>query len=112
MPLSIPPEAMDQGLFGELSVLPVTLLSPCVLQYPNLSTQLTHIQISFSDFTITLFVTFMVVESVCCGGLRVACPLSAEDVVQLTSADCDCQCALGRFPAKCESGDEGQHLQV
>ncbi|XP_041800654.1 DUF4554 domain-containing protein [Chelmon rostratus] len=45
LPLSIPPEAMEQGLFGELSVQPVTLLSPCVLQYPNLATQLTHIQV-------------------------------------------------------------------
>ncbi|KAM8732884.1 type 2 DNA topoisomerase 6 subunit B-like [Acanthopagrus schlegelii] len=45
LPLSIPPEAMDQGLFGELSVQPVTLLSPCVLQYPNLPTQLTHIKV-------------------------------------------------------------------
>ncbi|XP_044061152.1 DUF4554 domain-containing protein isoform X2 [Siniperca chuatsi] len=45
LPLSIPPEAMDQGLFGELSIQPVTLLSPCVLQYPNLATQLTHIQV-------------------------------------------------------------------
>lgn len=45
--LSIPPEAMDRGLFGELSVLPVTFLSPCTLQYPNLATRLTHIQISF-----------------------------------------------------------------
>ncbi|XP_060935112.1 DUF4554 domain-containing protein [Limanda limanda] len=43
--LSIPPGAMDQGLYGELSVQPVTLLSPCVLQYPNLATQLTHIQV-------------------------------------------------------------------
>ncbi|XP_038555077.1 DUF4554 domain-containing protein isoform X2 [Micropterus salmoides] len=45
VPLSIPPEAMDQGLFGELTIQPVTLLSPCVLQYPNLATQLTHIQV-------------------------------------------------------------------
>ncbi|KAM9356696.1 type 2 DNA topoisomerase 6 subunit B-like [Symphorus nematophorus] len=45
LPLSIPPEAMGQGLFGELSIQPVTLLSPCVLQYPNLATQLTHIQV-------------------------------------------------------------------
>nr|XP_019934605.1 PREDICTED: type 2 DNA topoisomerase 6 subunit B-like isoform X2 [Paralichthys olivaceus] len=43
--LSIPPRAMDQGLYGELSLQPVTLLSPCVLQYPNLATQLTHIQV-------------------------------------------------------------------
>ncbi|KAM4732932.1 LOW QUALITY PROTEIN: type 2 DNA topoisomerase 6 subunit B-like [Anableps anableps] len=42
-PLSIPPKAMDQGLFGELSVQLVTLLSPCVLQYPNLPTELSHI---------------------------------------------------------------------
>ncbi|CAB1455067.1 unnamed protein product [Pleuronectes platessa] len=48
--LSVPARAMDQGLYGELSVQPVTLLSPCVLQYPNLATQLTHIQISFADF--------------------------------------------------------------
>ncbi|XP_028445571.1 type 2 DNA topoisomerase 6 subunit B-like isoform X2 [Perca flavescens] len=45
VPLSIPPKAMDQGLFGELSIQPVTLLSPCVLQYPNLATQLTHIKV-------------------------------------------------------------------
>ncbi|XP_070770027.1 type 2 DNA topoisomerase 6 subunit B-like [Enoplosus armatus] len=45
LPLRIPPEAMDQGLFGELSVQPVTLLSPCVLQYPNLATRLTRVQV-------------------------------------------------------------------
>nr|XP_043896681.1 DUF4554 domain-containing protein isoform X2 [Solea senegalensis] len=45
LPLSIPPQAMDQGLYGELSIQPVTLLRPCVLQYPNLQTQLTHIQV-------------------------------------------------------------------
>ncbi|XP_035506052.2 DUF4554 domain-containing protein isoform X2 [Scophthalmus maximus] len=45
LPLSIPPQVMDQGLYGELSIQPVTLLSPCVLQYPNLATQLTHIQV-------------------------------------------------------------------
>ncbi|XP_054890413.1 DUF4554 domain-containing protein [Poeciliopsis prolifica] len=46
-PLAIPPKAMDQGLFGELSVQIVTLLSPCVLQYPNLPTELSRMQISF-----------------------------------------------------------------
>uniref|UniRef100_A0A4W6C2M8 Uncharacterized protein n=1 Tax=Lates calcarifer TaxID=8187 RepID=A0A4W6C2M8_LATCA len=56
LPLSIPPQAMDQGLYGELSIQPVTLLSPCVLQFPNLATQLTHIQISFADFIIFLAV--------------------------------------------------------
>ncbi|XP_027145076.1 type 2 DNA topoisomerase 6 subunit B-like isoform X1 [Larimichthys crocea] len=45
LPLSIPPEAMERGLFGELSIQPVTLLTPCVLQYPNLATQLTNIQV-------------------------------------------------------------------
>uniref|UniRef100_A0A3Q1GTZ1 Type 2 DNA topoisomerase 6 subunit B-like n=1 Tax=Acanthochromis polyacanthus TaxID=80966 RepID=A0A3Q1GTZ1_9TELE len=45
LPLSIPPQAMDQGLLGELSVQFVTLLSPCVLQYPNAATELTHIQV-------------------------------------------------------------------
>ncbi|XP_051276902.1 DUF4554 domain-containing protein [Dicentrarchus labrax] len=45
LPLSIPPEAMDQGLFGELSIQPVTLLTPCVLQYPNLATQLTRVHV-------------------------------------------------------------------
>ncbi|XP_029970303.1 type 2 DNA topoisomerase 6 subunit B-like [Salarias fasciatus] len=44
-PLSIPPQAMDQGLFGDLSVQFVTLLSPCVEQYPNLTTKLTRIQL-------------------------------------------------------------------
>ncbi|KAM9849687.1 type 2 DNA topoisomerase 6 subunit B-like [Aulostomus maculatus] len=43
--LSIPPDAMDRGLFGELSVQLVLLLTPCVLQYPNLETQLTHMQV-------------------------------------------------------------------
>ncbi|KAM4585709.1 LOW QUALITY PROTEIN: type 2 DNA topoisomerase 6 subunit B-like [Fundulus diaphanus] len=47
LPLSIPPAAMDQGLLGELSVQLVTLLSPCVLQYPNLPTELSRMQISF-----------------------------------------------------------------
>ena len=56
MPLSVPPEAMDRGLFGELSVQTVSLLGPCVLQYPNLATQLTGIQISFAGFIITQFV--------------------------------------------------------
>ncbi|XP_060905107.1 DUF4554 domain-containing protein [Labrus mixtus] len=45
IPLSIHPDAMDQGLFGELSIQPVTLLSPCVLQYPHLTTQLTQIKV-------------------------------------------------------------------
>ncbi|XP_026213812.1 DUF4554 domain-containing protein isoform X2 [Anabas testudineus] len=45
LPLSIPPHVMDQGLYGELSVQIVALLSPCMLQYPNLATQLTHIQV-------------------------------------------------------------------
>lgn len=40
---------MERGLFGELSIQPVTLLTPCVLQYPNLATQLTNIQISFAN---------------------------------------------------------------
>ncbi|XP_027863896.1 type 2 DNA topoisomerase 6 subunit B-like isoform X3 [Xiphophorus couchianus] len=44
-PLSIPPKAMDQGLFGELSVQIVTLLSPCVLQYPHLPTELSRMQV-------------------------------------------------------------------
>ena len=50
LPLSIPPQAMDQGLFGELSVQFVSLLSPCLLQYPNLPTELTHVQVSFFWF--------------------------------------------------------------
>ncbi|XP_037531741.1 DUF4554 domain-containing protein [Nematolebias whitei] len=45
LPLSIPPQVMDQGLFGELSVQFVTLLRPCVLQYPNLLTELTRIHV-------------------------------------------------------------------
>ncbi|KAK2904225.1 hypothetical protein Q8A73_010882 [Channa argus] len=47
LPLSIPSHVMAEGLYGDLSIQFVTLLSPCVLQYPNLATQLTHIQISF-----------------------------------------------------------------
>ncbi|XP_077434741.1 type 2 DNA topoisomerase 6 subunit B-like isoform X2 [Vanacampus margaritifer] len=45
LPLSIPPETMDSGLYGELSMQLVTLLSPCVLQYPNLETLLTHAEV-------------------------------------------------------------------
>ncbi|XP_028316057.1 type 2 DNA topoisomerase 6 subunit B-like isoform X3 [Gouania willdenowi] len=43
--VSIPPHAMDQGLFGDLSIQFVTLLSPCVLQYPNLATHISNIQL-------------------------------------------------------------------
>uniref|UniRef100_A0A3Q2XQP3 Uncharacterized protein n=1 Tax=Hippocampus comes TaxID=109280 RepID=A0A3Q2XQP3_HIPCM len=50
LPLSIPPETMDSGLYGELSLQLVTLLSPCVLQYPNLETLLTHMEVSFHLF--------------------------------------------------------------
>uniref|UniRef100_A0A3B3WHK1 Uncharacterized protein n=1 Tax=Poecilia mexicana TaxID=48701 RepID=A0A3B3WHK1_9TELE len=44
-PLGIPPKAMDQGLFGELGVQIVSLLSPCVLQYPHLPTELSRMQV-------------------------------------------------------------------
>ncbi|XP_077958124.1 type 2 DNA topoisomerase 6 subunit B-like [Gasterosteus aculeatus] len=67
LPLSIPPEAMDRGLFGELSVQLVTVLRPCVLQYPNLATQLTDIQISFAGFTPSLCVVFHR-HGICKGG--------------------------------------------
>lgn len=43
--LSVPPKAMEQGLFGTVSLHPVTLLRPCVLQYPNVATKLTQIEI-------------------------------------------------------------------
>ncbi|CAB1325031.1 unnamed protein product, partial [Coregonus sp. 'balchen'] len=39
LPLLIPPEAMERGLYGELNLLLVTVLTPCVLQYPNLATR-------------------------------------------------------------------------
>ncbi|XP_049614716.1 type 2 DNA topoisomerase 6 subunit B-like isoform X1 [Syngnathus scovelli] len=45
LPLSIPPESMDSGLYGELNMQLVTLLSPCVLHYPNLKTLLTHVKV-------------------------------------------------------------------
>ncbi|XP_039872564.1 DUF4554 domain-containing protein isoform X4 [Simochromis diagramma] len=45
LPLSIPPQTMEQGLFGDLSVQVVTLLTPCLLPYPNVATELTHIQV-------------------------------------------------------------------
>ncbi|XP_014054397.1 type 2 DNA topoisomerase 6 subunit B-like [Salmo salar] len=45
LPLLIPPEAMERGLYGELHLLPVTVLTPCVLQYPNLATRVTRIQV-------------------------------------------------------------------
>lgn len=47
LPLLILPEAMERGLYGELNLLPVTVLTPCVLQYSNLATRVTRIQISF-----------------------------------------------------------------
>ncbi|XP_077465036.1 type 2 DNA topoisomerase 6 subunit B-like isoform X2 [Stigmatopora argus] len=43
LPISIPPETMDRGLYGELSMQSVALLSPCLLQYPNLRTILTQV---------------------------------------------------------------------
>ncbi len=72
---------MDQGLFGELSVQPVTLLSPCLLQYPNLATQLTHIQISFANLINTLFVIFM--DTVSRGCLKLLCSKSEVLVLSL-----------------------------
>ncbi|XP_055368343.1 DUF4554 domain-containing protein isoform X2 [Betta splendens] len=45
LPLIIPLHVMDQGLYGELSIQLVTLLSPCILQYPNLETKLTELQV-------------------------------------------------------------------
>ncbi|XP_061541152.1 DUF4554 domain-containing protein [Phycodurus eques] len=45
LPLSIPPATMDNGLYGELNMQLVALLSPCVLQYPNLETLLTHVEV-------------------------------------------------------------------
>ncbi|XP_024139342.1 DUF4554 domain-containing protein isoform X2 [Oryzias melastigma] len=45
LPLSIPPQAMDGGLLGDLCVRLVTLLHPCVLQYPNLPTELKSIEV-------------------------------------------------------------------
>ncbi|KAL0973852.1 hypothetical protein UPYG_G00212050 [Umbra pygmaea] len=44
LPLLIPPEAMEGGLYGELNLLPVSVLTPCVLWYPNLATRVTTIQ--------------------------------------------------------------------
>lgn len=41
--LSIPPKVMDQGLLGTVSLQPLSLLRPCVLQYPNVETKLTQI---------------------------------------------------------------------
>ncbi|XP_068182333.1 type 2 DNA topoisomerase 6 subunit B-like isoform X2 [Antennarius striatus] len=49
LPLSIPPDVLDQGLFGELSVQLVTILSPCVVEYPNLARRLTQIQVLVSS---------------------------------------------------------------
>lgn len=114
LPLSIPPEAMDQGLFGELSGQPVTLLSPCVLQYPNLPTQLTHIKISFADFITFLFVSFM--KIICkpqpsCGGLGIESLLFTEEVVQLAPSDCDFSALWDSIAAESESSrGEGQYL--
>ncbi|XP_041695072.1 DUF4554 domain-containing protein isoform X2 [Coregonus clupeaformis] len=45
LPLLIPPEAMERGLYGELNLLLVTVLTPCVLQYPNLATRVTRMQV-------------------------------------------------------------------
>uniref|UniRef100_A0A3P9MIC3 Uncharacterized LOC105354875 n=1 Tax=Oryzias latipes TaxID=8090 RepID=A0A3P9MIC3_ORYLA len=45
LPLGIPPQAMDGGLLGDLSVRLVTLLHPCVLQYPNMPTELKSIKV-------------------------------------------------------------------
>lgn len=52
LPLRTPPEAMEQGLYGELSLLPITILTPCVQQYPNIVTRLTQIQVSLTRLSI------------------------------------------------------------
>ncbi|KAF3838506.1 hypothetical protein F7725_010274 [Dissostichus mawsoni] len=54
LPLSVPPEAMDQGLFGELSMQPVTLLSPCVLVYGPSNVPLTGPSIFFQNLPANL----------------------------------------------------------
>ncbi|XP_077388827.1 type 2 DNA topoisomerase 6 subunit B-like isoform X2 [Festucalex cinctus] len=62
LPLSIPPETMDSGLYGELSMQLVALLSPCVLQYPNLETLLTHVEVlayTPTNVPITFPLTFL-----------------------------------------------------
>ncbi|XP_019901211.1 DUF4554 domain-containing protein isoform X1 [Esox lucius] len=45
LPLLIPPEAMEMGLCGELTLVPVSVLAPCVLWYPNLATSVTRMQV-------------------------------------------------------------------
>ncbi|XP_072288366.1 type 2 DNA topoisomerase 6 subunit B-like [Eucyclogobius newberryi] len=46
--LSIPPKVVEQGLFGTVTLQLLTVLSPSVLQYPNMATNLTQIKISFT----------------------------------------------------------------
>lgn len=43
--LSIPPKTMEQGLFGAVTLQSVSLLKPCVLQYPNAATNLKQIRV-------------------------------------------------------------------
>ncbi|XP_061756112.1 DUF4554 domain-containing protein isoform X2 [Nerophis ophidion] len=60
--LGIPPEAMERGLCGQLSMRVVTLLSPCLLQYPNLQARLTHLHVlaySPANLPITLPLAFL-----------------------------------------------------
>ncbi|XP_055015395.1 DUF4554 domain-containing protein isoform X2 [Boleophthalmus pectinirostris] len=45
LPLSIPPKAIEQGLFGTVTLKLITLWKPCVLQYPNAATNLTQIKV-------------------------------------------------------------------
>ncbi|KAI4818691.1 hypothetical protein KUCAC02_003993 [Chaenocephalus aceratus] len=54
LPLSVPPETMDQGLFGELSMQPVTLLRPCVLVYGPSNVPLTGPSIFFQNLPANL----------------------------------------------------------
>ncbi|XP_068596796.1 type 2 DNA topoisomerase 6 subunit B-like [Brachionichthys hirsutus] len=104
LPLSIPPDAMDQGLFGDLSVQLVTVLSPCVVKYPNLATRLTHIQISFIDFVAVHPLDFVYVLVSSPSNVPVTGP---STFLQNLPSHLDCQ-ELGLQGLRCSSSSNGR----
>lgn len=48
LPLLLSSEAVEAGLCGEMSLATMAVLGPCMKQYPNWPTRISHICISFA----------------------------------------------------------------
>lgn len=87
IPLSVPTKTVEQGLFGTITLQSVSLLRPCVLQYPNAATNLKQIKVimySPSNVPVTSPSTFMQNLPACLKGQQLGVQsdcLSFQEVV-------------------------------